>query len=320
MDKKEIFITYDIPETGIQLLLKKGYDVEVYSGKKLISKSELIKKVKNVDAVITLLTDKIDKEVIDKMQRCKVIANYAVGYNNIDIEYAKRKGIIVTNTPNVLTDSTADLTMLLVLACIRRFNEGEKLMRGNKFEGWRPKLLLGYELKNKIFGIVGMGRIGFAVAKRAYAFGCKIIYYSNNRNVEAEQLLKARRVSLQTLVRNSDIISLHVPLTPSTKNLLSKKLLSQMKNTSVLINTARGEVIDEKFLISLLKKKKIFAAGFDVYENEPKVNPELLKLDNVVLLPHLGSATHEARNAMSELAAKNVIAVLSGRKPLTPVN
>lgn len=320
MDKKKIFITYDIPETGIQLLLKKGYDVEVYSGKKLISKSELIKKVKNVDAVITLLTDKIDKEVIDKMQRCKVIANYAVGYNNIDIEYAKRKGIIVTNTPNVLTDSTADLTMLLVLACMRRFNEGEKLMRDNKFEGWRPKLLLGYELKNKIFGIVGMGRIGFAVAKRAYAFGCKIIYYSNNRNVEAEQLLKARRVSLQTLVRNSDIISLHVPLTPSTKNLLSKKLLSQMKNTSVLINTARGEVIDEKFLISLLKKKKIFAAGFDVYENEPKVNPELLKLDNVVLLPHLGSATHEARNAMSELAAKNVIAVLSGRKPLTPVN
>lgn len=320
MDKKKIFITYDIPETGIQLLLKKGYDVEVYSGKKLISKSELIKKVKNVDAVITLLTDKIDKEVIDKMQRCKVIANYAVGYNNIDIEYAKRKGIIVTNTPNVLTDSTAELTMLLVLACMRRFNEGEKLMRGNKFEGWRPKLLLGYELKNKIFGIVGMGRIGFAVAKRAYAFGCKIIYYSNNRNVEAEQLLKARRVSLQTLVRNSDIISLHVPLTPDTKNLLSKKLLSQMKNTSVLINTARGEVIDEKFLISLLKKKKIFAAGFDVYENEPKVNPELLKLDNVVLLPHLGSATHESRNAMSELVAKNVIAVLSGRKPLTPVN
>lgn len=320
MDKKKIFITYDIPEAGIQLLLKKGYDVEVYSGKESISKSELIKKVKNVDAVITLLTDKIDKEVIDEMQRCKVIANYAVGYNNIDIEYAKRKGIIVTNTPNVLTDSTADLTMLLVLACMRRFNEGEKLMRSNKFEGWRPKLLLGYELKNKIFGIVGMGRIGLAVAKRAYAFGCKIIYYSNNRNVEAEQLLNARRVSLQTLVRNSDIISLHIPLTSKTKNLLSKKLLSQMKNTSVIINTARGEVIDEKYLISLLKKKKIFAAGFDVYENEPKVNPELLKLDNVVLLPHLGSATHEARNAMSELAAKNIIAVLTGRKPLTPVN
>ncbi|WP_337864440.1 D-glycerate dehydrogenase [Ignavibacterium sp.] len=320
MDKKKIFITYNIPEAGIKLLLKKGYDVEVYSGKKLISKSELIKKVKNADGIITLLTDKIDKQVIDAMQRCKVIANYAAGYNNIDIEYAKAKGIIVTNTPDVLTDSTADLTMSLVLACMRQFNEGEKLMRSNKFQGWRPKLLLGYELKNKIFGILGMGRIGFAVAKRAYAFGCKIIYYSSKRHTDAEQLLKAKRVSLHTLVRESDIISLHVPLMEKTKKLLNKKLLSQMKNTSVLINTARGEVIDEEYLISLLKKKKIFAAGFDVYENEPKVNPELLKLENVVLLPHLGSATHEARNAMSELAAKNIIAVLSGRKSLTPVN
>lgn len=320
MDKKKIFITYGIPEIGIKLLLKKGYEVEVYSKEKLISKPELIKKVKQVDAVISLLTDKIDREVIDAMQRCKIIANYAVGFNNIDIDYAKKKGIIVTNTPDVLTDSTADLTMALVLACLRRFNEGEKMMRNKKFEGWRPKLLLGYELKNKIFGIVGMGRIGFAVAKRAFAFGCKIVYYSNNRNDEAEKLFNAKRISLRTLMKNSDVISLHVPLTSKTKNLLNAELLSLMKLSSVLINTARGEVIDEKYLISLLKQKKIFAAGFDVYENEPNINPELLKLKNAVLLPHLGSATHEARNAMSELAAKNVIAVLSGKKPLTPVN
>ncbi|MCL6494246.1 MAG: D-glycerate dehydrogenase [Ignavibacterium sp.] len=320
MDKKKIFITYGIPEIGIQLLLKKGFEVEVHSKEKLISKTELINKVRQVDAVITLLTDKIDREVIDAMQRCKIIANYAVGFNNIDIDYAKRKGIIVTNTPDVLTDSTADLTMALVLACLRRFNEGEKMMRSNKFKGWRPKLLLGYELKNKIFGIVGMGRIGFAVAKRAFAFGCKIVYYSNHRNDEAEKLFNAKRISLRTLMKNSDIISLHVPLTSKTKNLLNAELLSLIKPSSVLINTARGEVIDEKYLISLLKQKKIFAAGFDVYENEPNINPELLKLWNAVLLPHLGSATHEARNKMSELAAKNVIAVLSGKKPLTPVN
>jgi glyoxylate reductase len=320
MDKKKIFITYGIPEIGIQLLLKKRYEVEVYSKEKLISKHELIKKVRQVDAVISLLTDKIDRDVIDAMQRCKIIANYAVGFNNIDIDYAKRKGIIVTNTPDVLTDSTADLTMALVLACLRRFNEGEKMMRTNKFKGWRPKLLLGYELKNKIFGIVGMGRIGFAVAKRAFAFGCKIVYYSNNRNDEAEKLFNAKRISLRTLMKNSDIISLHIPLTSKTKNLLNAELLSLMKPSSVLINTARGEVIDEKYLISLLKQKKIFAAGFDVYENEPNINTELLKLHNAVLLPHIGSATHEARNAMSELAAKNVIVVLSGKKPLTPVN
>lgn len=320
MDKKKIFITYDIPKNGIQLLLKKGFEVEVYSKEKLISKSELIKKVKQADAIISLLTDKIDKEAIDAMQRCKVIANYAVGFNNIDVDYAKSKGIIVTNTPDVLTDSTADLTMALVLACLRRLNEGEAMMRTNKFKGWRPMLLLGYELKDKVFGIVGMGRIGFAVAKRAFAFGCKIVYYSNSKKDEAEKLFNAKRVSLRALMRNSDIISLHIPLTSKTRNLLNAKLLSLMKPSSILINTARGEVIDEKFLISLLKEKKIFAAGFDVYENEPNINPELLKLKNAFLLPHLGSATYEARSAMSELAAKNVIAVLTGKKPLTPVN
>lgn len=320
MDKKKIFITHKIPEKGVQLLLKKGFEVEVYSKEKLISKHELIKKVKDADAIISLLTDKIDREVIDTMQRCKVIANYAVGFNNIDIDYANEKGIIVTNTPDVLTDSTADLTLALVLASLRRFNEGEKMMRTNKFKGWRPELLLGYELKDKVFGIIGMGRIGFEVAKRAFAFGCKIVYYSNNRNIEAEKLFNARKVSLRALMKNSDIISLHIPLTSKTKKLLNAELLSLMKPSSVLINTARGEIIDEKFLISILKQKKIFAAAFDVYENEPNINIDLLKLKNVVLLPHLGSATHEARNAMSELAAKNVIAVLSGKKPLTPVN
>ncbi|AFH49889.1 Glyoxylate reductase [Ignavibacterium album JCM 16511] len=285
-----------------------------------MTRQELIKKVKDADAIISLLADKIDKAVIDRMKRCKIIANYAVGFNNIDIEYARRKDIIVTNTPDVLTDSTADLAMTLVLACARRLNEGEKLVRQRKFKGWRPKLLLGYELNNKTFGIVGMGRIGFAVAKRAYVFGCRIIYYSNKRNPDAENLLNAKKVSLKSLMKNSDIISLHIPLTNKTKNLINSEMLDLMKRNAIFINTARGEVVDEKYLIEILRNRKIFSAGFDVYENEPDINPELLKLDNVVLLPHIGSATHESRNAMSELAAKNVIAVLSGKNPLTPVN
>ncbi|WP_290664873.1 D-glycerate dehydrogenase [Ignavibacterium sp.] len=320
MAKKKVFITYKIPEAGINLLRKNGFSVEVYSKEKLITRQELIRNVKDADALISLLTDKIDREIIDKMERCRIIANYAVGFNNIDIDYARNKGIIVTNTPDVLTDSTADLTMTLVLACARRLNEGERIMRQKQFKGWRPELLLGYELKDKIFGIIGMGRIGLAVARRAFAFGCRIIYYSNNKKSEAEKLFNAKKVSLKTLMKSSDIISLHIPLNNKTKNLINSDYLNLMKKTAIFINTARGEVIDENHLISLLKKKKIFAAGFDVYKNEPDINPELVKLDNVVLLPHIGSATVEARSAMAELAAKNVIAVLTGKKPITPVN
>ncbi|GMU97172.1 2-hydroxyacid dehydrogenase [Ignavibacterium album] len=320
MAKKKVFITYKIPEAGINLLRKNGFSVEVYSKENLITRQELSRNVKDADALISLLTDKIDREIIDKMERCRIIANYAVGFNNIDIDYARNKGIIVTNTPDVLTDSTADLTMTLVLACARRLNEGERIMRQKQFKGWRPELLLGYELKDKIFGIIGMGRIGLAVARRAFAFGCRIIYYSNNKNSEAEKLFNAKKVSLKTLMKSSDIISLHIPLNNKTKNLINSDYLNLMKKTAIFINTARGEVIDENHLISLLKKKKIFAAGFDVYKNEPDINPELVKLDNVVLLPHIGSATVEARSAMAELAAKNVIAVLTGKKPITPVN
>ncbi len=320
MAEKKVFISYKIPDAGIKLLQKKGFSVEVNSNENLITHRQLIRKVQDADAVISLLTDKIDKAVIDNMKKCKIIANYAVGFNNIDVEYAKSKGIIVTNTPDVLTDSTADLTMALVLACARRLTEGEQIVRRRKFRGWRPELLLGYELKDKIFGIVGLGRIGFAVAKRANAFGCKIIYYSNNKNILAEKLFNARKVSLNTLMKKSDIISLHIPFSDSTKNLINSDRLKMLKSNCIFINTARGEVVDEKYLIKLLKNKRIFSAGFDVYENEPIINEEMLKLRNVVLLPHIGSATVEARNAMAELAAKNVIAVLDGKKPLTPVN
>ncbi len=315
----KIFITRDIPSVGIELLKKKGYEVSVYKKDRPISKNELIKSVKNCDGLISLLTDKIDKDVIDSMKNCKVMANYAVGFNNIDVDYAKSKGIVVTNTPDVLTDSTADLTMALVLSCARKISESEKLVRDKKFVGWKPKLLLGMELRNKYFGILGVGRIGTEVAKRAHSFGCKIIYYSNSKNDFLESELKAKKMSLNSILNKSDIISLHLPLNKNSYNLLNEEKLKLLKSSAILINTARGEILDEKFLLSLLKQNKIASAGFDVYENEPFLKPEFYNLKNVVLLPHIGSATVEARNNMSLLAARNVIAVLSEKRAITPV-
>ncbi len=315
----KIFVTREIPEAGILLLKKSGFEVIVYKKDNPIPRKEFLNQIKDCDGLVSLLTEKIDKEAIDKMKKCKVIANYAVGYNNIDVEYAKSKGIIVTNTPDVLTDSTADLAMALVLACARRIPEAEKLVRDKKFKGWKPKLFLGMELRDKYFGILGAGRIGTAVAKRAYSSGCKIIYFSDIQNSEIEKKLGAKRVSLNSILKKSDIISVHLPLNKKTYNLLNETNLYLMKKSAVLINTARGEIVDEKILISLLKEKKIFAAGLDVYENEPKLNKEFYSLKNVILLPHIGSGTTEARDKMSALAAKNIVSVLSGKKALTPI-
>jgi glyoxylate reductase len=314
----KVFITREIPEIAFNLLKKKNFEVNVFRGEKPISYNLLKSEVKDADAVISLLTDRFDEKIIDQMNKCKIIANYAVGFNNINIAYANKKGITVTNTPDVLTDSTADLAMALVLACSRRLIAGEELMRKKRFEGWQPKLLLGMELKGKYFGIIGAGRIGTAVAKRAVGFGVNILYYDGRDNPEID-LLGGRKVSLKTLLTRSDITSLHLPLTDSTFNLLNKERLQLIKREAVLINTARGEIIDEKELIKMLKAGRIFSAGFDVYENEPLINTELYSLKNVVLLPHLGSATVDARNAMAELAAKNVISVLGGRGAITPV-
>ena len=319
MNKLKVFITGNIPDCAEELLKKKKFTVLKYSKDKPIPRKELIKNVKDADGVISLLTDKIDKEIINQMNNCKVIANYAVGFNNIDIEYARGKNIIVTNTPDVLTDATADLAITLTLACARKVIEGDKFVHKNKFTGWKPRLMLGVELKNKTFGILGAGRIGTATALRAYSFGTKIIYYSRTKNELLEKKTSAKKVSLDYLLKHSDFLSLHVPLNSATKNMLNKDRLKLLKKEAILINTARGEIVDEKALINILKNKKIFSAGFDVYENEPNINPELLKLSNVVLLPHVGSATEDTRNNMALLAAKNVIAVLSNKKPLTPV-
>ncbi|NWG28420.1 MAG: D-glycerate dehydrogenase [Ignavibacteriaceae bacterium] len=315
----KVFITRELPEIAFNLLKKNRITFDYYEKDQPIPRKLLLQKVKNCHALISLLTEKIDRGVIDRMPNCKIIANYAVGYNNIDIDYAREKNIIVTNTPDVLTESTADLTMALVLSCARRLSEGEKLIRSGKFKGWKPKLLLGMELKNKTFGILGAGRIGTAVARRAKSFGTKIIYVDSRKNIIIEKEAGAKKVSLNYLLKNSDILSIHLPLNTRTFHFLNQKRLKQLKRNSILINTARGEIIDENALTNLLNKNILMAVGLDVYENEPKVNPELLKFPNVTILPHLGSATFEARNGMAELAVKNVINILKGKKPISPV-
>ncbi len=316
----KVFITRDIPKIAYELFDKSSIKFEFYKEDHPIPRSILQKKIKNCNALISLLTEKIDASLIDKMPNCKVIANYAVGYNNIDIECAKRRNIIVTNTPNVLTESTADLTLALMLSCARRLYEAEQLVRLKKFKGWKPKLLLGVEIKNKVLGILGAGRIGCAVAKRAYAFGAKIVYYDKNTNYDLENNHSAKKVSLNYLLKQSDFISIHLPLNKTTHHLLNQEKLSLVKRTAIIINTARGEIIDELALTNLLLNDRIRFAGLDVFENEPIINKNLLKLKNVMLLPHIGSATEEARNGMAELAAKNVINVLKGKKPITPVH
>ncbi|MFH0734369.1 MAG: D-glycerate dehydrogenase [bacterium] len=315
-----IFLTRELPEAALNLLLKNGFEVDVYAKNKQISQAELIKFGKDADGILSCLPDKFTPEVINELANCKIIANYAVGYNNIDIKYAKSKNIIVTNTPGVLTNSTADLAVSLVLACARNVIAGHEMVSNGKFKGWAPKLLLGYELAGKTVGIIGAGRIGTETAIRLKSFGTHIIYYNRSKKKDFEEKTGAKKVNLDTLLKKADIVSLHIPLNNDTLNLISKEKLELLKPNAIVVNTARGEIIDEAALIELLKENKIFAAGFDVYQNEPDVNKDLLKLKNVVLLPHIGSASFEARTKMAEMAALNIINVLKGEKALNQVN
>ncbi len=315
MTKPKVFITRRIPEVGIKLL-KKSCDVRVYLKDTAISKKELIKGVKWCDALICLLTENIDKEVIDANPKLKIIANYAVGFNNIDIEYAKKNGIPVANTPGgASSESVAEHTLALILAVTKRLHEADSFVRKGEYTCWQPMLLLDMELLGKTLGVVGTGRIGSLVAKKVhYGFGMKILYYDTIQNKELENKCNARKVSLDTLLKVSDVITLHVPLLPSTRHLIGRKELSQMKKTAHLINTSRGAVIDERALVSVLKKKCIAGAGLDVFECESKLAPHLVELDNVMLTPHIASSTVSAREDMAIKAAKNVIAAVKGKK------
>ncbi len=315
-----VLITRKIPDAGIKLLREKGYRLIINDRDRPLSRDELKTMIRDCDGVITLLSDTIDKEIIDAAPNLKVIANYAVGYNNIDINYATRRSIRVTNTPDVLTPATADLAWALLMAVSKRIVEADAYVRAGKFKGWAPELFLGHEVTGKTLGIIGAGRIGQAVGRRAKGFEMTLLYHSRSPKPNFEAETGARRVSLDELLASSDFVSLHCPLTEETHHLLNEQRLKSMKKGSILINTARGPVVDETALVQALKHGPLAGAGLDVYEHEPQVHPELLKMKNVVLLPHIGSATTETRNEMARMVARNIIAVLEQGKPVNPVN
>jgi len=313
---KKVFLTRKIPQEPLQEL-QKICDLEFNTLDRNLTQDEIIRQAKDCEVLFCLLSDKIDKRVIDALPKLKGIVNYAVGYNNIDIEYATIKNIAVTNTPGVLTETTADLAWALIFAIARRVPEADKFTRSGKFVGWAPELLLGGDIYGKTLGIVGAGRIGKAVAKRASGFGMKILYTSRSSRMSE---VNSERVELDFLLENSDFISLHVPLTNETRHLIAKREFELMKSTAYLINTARGAVINEFDLLNALRTKQIAGAGLDVYEAEPKLIEGLTELSNVVLLPHVGSGTLETRSAMGFICLKNIQAILDGKLPPNLVN
>lgn len=313
-----------IPQKGIDMLKEAfGEDaVEVNPDDRVLSREELLEKVKGRDAVLSLLTDKMDGEVMDAAgPQCKIVSNYAVGYNNIDTDAATERNILVTNTPGVLTHATADMAIALMFAVARRLAEGDKFMRDHKYEGWAPMLLLGQQVTGKTLGIVGTGRIGSVIAQKMHkGFDMNILYFDRSVKEELEAETGAKKVDLETLCKESDYVSINLNYTDETHHLVNEEVLNMMHENTILVNTARGQIIDEKALVKALEGKKIFGAGLDVYEDEPKMAEGLEKLDNVVLAPHTGSATNEARTKMSEIAAQNIIDALQDREPKYVVN
>jgi glyoxylate reductase len=316
--RPSILVTRRLPSSVLDKLRAVG-DVDLPAGDTAIAPEQLRVGIADKDAVVALQTDAIDKAVIDAAPSLKVIANLAVGFDNIDVAYAASRGIVVTNTPDVLTDSVAAFTWALILAITRRLAEGERLVRGGGWKGWALDLLLGTELRGKQLGLVGVGRVGRAVAARAPAFGMRVAHTSRRADGAGIESGLGDAMSLDRLLLTSDVVSLHVPLTPETRHLIDRRALTRMKRSAYLINTARGPVVDEEALAWALQQHLLAGAALDVYENEPAVHRDLLRLENVLLVPHLASGTTETRTAMADLAADNVLAVLAGRPPLTPV-
>lgn len=315
----KIFVTRKIPEPGLELL-RKEFDVEVNPYDRVLSKEEIIKGLQGKDGLLCLLTDPIDEDIINSEPKLKMIANYAVGYDNVDIRAATERGIPVSNTPGVLTDTTAEMTWALLFSVARHIVKGDKFTRSGRFKGWVPMLMLGQDVSNKTLGIIGAGRIGTAFALKSKGFNMNVLYVDNRINETLENELGAKKVDLPFLLKESDFISLHVSLDTSTYHMMSEKELKRMKKNAVLINTSRGAVIDEQALVKALKEKWIFGAGLDVYEHEPEISDELKKLDNIILQPHSASATIETRTNMAIMAAENMIAGLKGEIPPNCVN
>ena len=315
-----ILITGNLPD-NVTLPLKEKYQVEMNHEDRSLDHQALITGVKDKQGLLSMLNDNISEEMLACAPRLKMIANFGVGYNNIDVRAATARGIMVSNTPGVLTNATAELALTLILSISRRLVEGDRMVREGRFKFWAPMLFLGREVTGKTIGIIGMGKIGKAVAIRAGAFDMRVIYHNRKRIAqEEEKSVRAEYVDLQTLLREADFVSLNVPLTEQTKHLIGRDELSLMKPTAFLINTARGPVIDEKALVEALRAGKIGGAGLDVYENEPSLTPGLAELDNVILLPHVGSGTLETRMKIGTLAVKNLLAGLAGGIPPNLVN
>ncbi|WP_371371382.1 2-hydroxyacid dehydrogenase family protein [Sporomusa aerivorans] len=318
--KPKVFVSGLIPRIAAEML-SEHFEVTMHNELRLLSKQEIIDGLAGKEALLCLLSDNIDADVIQSNPNLKIIANYGAGFNNIDVAAASARKIPVTNTPKVSTDATADLTWGLILAIARRIVEGDKTTRSGEFTGWAPLYHLGVEVTGKTLGIVGMGNIGKAVAKRAKGFDMKIIYYTRTRlQPEAEQEMGLTYMPLEEVIKQADFLTFHQSYTPAMKHMIGPKELASMKPTAFLINAARGPLIDEAALFAALKNRTIAGAALDVYEYEPKVTTGLEMLDNVILAPHLGNATVETRNAMAEIAADNIIAVLTGNKPLACVN
>lgn len=309
-----------LPAPAIELLREAG-EVRLDERERPIPRDDLLALVAGAESVLTLLHDRVDDELLEASgPQLRCVANVAVGYDNVDVAAAERRGVVVTNTPGVLDDATADLTMALILAATRRLVEGDRLVRSGQSWSWGMGFMLGSSLRGKRLGIVGLGSIGKWVAQRARAFGMEIAYHQRNpAPAEVEAALDAQRMPLEQLLAEADVLTLHCPLTPETHHLIGAEQLAAMKRGAVLVNAARGPIVDEAALAAALKEGRIGGAALDVFEREPEVEPGLLGLDNVVLTPHLGSATVETRTAMAELAARNAISVLRGQGPLTPV-
>ncbi|WP_409484576.1 2-hydroxyacid dehydrogenase [Arsenicicoccus dermatophilus] len=317
----KVVITNKIPQSAVDALEAEHDVVFYHDADECITREAMLEAVKGADAVVTLLTERVDDEFLDAAgDQLKVVANVAVGYNNIDVPALEKRGVTGTNTPKVLTETTADTAFGLMLMVTRRFGEGERVIRSRTPWQWGMFYMLGMGLQGKTLGIVGMGQIGIAMARRAKAFGMDVIYAdAYELDAEIAKELGARKVEMDELLAESDVVSLHCPLLDSTKHLMDADAFRKMKKTAYLVNSARGPIVDEGALVAALEAGEIAGAGLDVFEDEPTVHEGLLERDDVVLLPHLGSATIETRTAMADLAAENVLNVLAGKAPVTPV-
>ncbi len=317
----KVAITRRIPDAGIEILKQAGLEVAVSQKDGVLTREELKEFVKGADAILSLLTDKIDAEILEAAgPQLKIVANYAVGYDNINLKDCQAKNILVTNTPGVLTETVAEHAIGLLFAVSQQIPQADKFVRDGKFVGWAPMLFLGNNIRGKTLGVLGMGRIGFEVVRRMQdGFGMKIIYNDHRREEEPEKKFGITFVSIDELFKNSDFLSIHVPLSEETRHLVSEDKLRLMKKTAYLINTSRGAVIDEAALVKILQEKVIAGAALDVFENEPQLAEGLAGLDNVVLTPHIASASVETRSKMAEMASQNILAVFNGQTPPNPV-